>query len=88
MLLLIRGYTPPGGPGSVESLPKAIQFILLEYITPGTVVTYGVELLRGIRPGDLPSNEHDVQVSSRRPGMLLTSSVHMPQMARAFVGVL
>lgn len=35
-------------------MPEAIELLLLEYITPGTVVTYGVELLLGPRPGDMP----------------------------------
>lgn len=30
-----RGYTPPGGPGPVRTLPEALGFIVLEYITPG-----------------------------------------------------
>lgn len=38
----------------MRTLPEAIEFILLEYITPGTVATFAVELLIGPRPGDMP----------------------------------
>lgn len=38
---------PPGAPQSVETVPRAMSYLMLVYVTPQTVVSYDAELLQG-----------------------------------------